>query len=680
MSPQAQTRWTKAAVGVLLAAITWIVFGQTRHFDFVNYDDDLYAYNNFIIGKGLTWPGIKWAFTYSHAGNWHPLTTISHMADRQFHGLNAGGHHLTNVLLQASLAMLLFLVLCEMTGGLGRSNIWRSAFVAALFAIHPQRVESVAWISERKDLLSGLFFILTLAAYLSYARRPALGRYLTMSILFVCGLLSKSMLVTLPFVLLLLDYWPLGRFAQFSARKTTKSNGSSWDQKLGPAKLFIEKIPLLLFSAVMCVVNILIQVERSGLSEPLSFHWRIGNALVSYATYIWQMAWPAGLAPFYPHPGNQLPIWKIAAASIFILIITIVVIVRRRKNPYLLTGWFWYLGMPVPVIGIVQVGAQGWADRYTYLPHIGLYIAITWLVADLSIRLPYRRELGVVTAGLVLGICLWVARRQTSFWRNSDSLWQRTLAVTQGNYVAHDNLGLLAAQRGQFNDALAHYQTAWEMRLPSRVFPHDWLLASFRANAAGALQHMGRFDEAISYCRESLELHPKCGQALCNWADALVGKRQFAEAIPLYRKALEIYRGDPETELSLAGALLHEGMDEEAVPHFETALEFAPKSLRALNNLAWLYATNMNPSIRNGPKAVALATRAVEIAGRNPFYLHKLAAAYAEQRDFAKALAVAELALKLATDEGNTALAHELQRNIDIYRTNSPLRDTRRPK
>jgi tetratricopeptide (TPR) repeat protein len=676
MASQAQPRWTITAVCVLLVAITWIVFGQARRFEFVNYDDDLYVYDNVIVSQGVTWPGVKWAFTSSHARNWHPLTTISHMVDCQLYGRNAGGHHVTNVLLHALNAILLFLVLRNMTG-----STWRSAFVAALFAIHPQHVESVAWISERKDVLSGLFFILTLAAYVRYARHPSTLRYVTMSFLFVCGLMSKPMLVTLPFVLLLLDYWPLGRFAQSTAKKKTVPRASWWDRQSVARKLFIEKIPLLLFSAATCVVTYLIQIHFGALSDPLPLQWRIGSAVVSYATYIWQMLWPAALSPLYPHPEEQLPFWKIAAALIVVLALTVVAIMRRRKNPYLFTAWFWYLGMLVPVIGIVQVGTQGWADRYTYLPLIGLYVGVTWFAVDLTTRFRYRREIGVAMAALVLGFCLWVARQQTSFWKNSESLWTRALAVTTGNHVAHNSLGVLAGQRGRLDDALAHYQAALEIRARSRTFRHDFLLAVYHTNVAGVLRRKSQPDEAIRQAREALELQPNYGQALRTWADALVDKGQFGEAIPIYRQVAEIYRASPEIELSLAGALLHEGMDEEALRHFERALEFDAKSLTALNNLAWLYATNTNPSIRNGSRAVTLAARAVEISGgKNPFYLHKLAAAYAERQDFPNALAVADVAQKLATEEGNTALARELQRNIDIYRTNSPLRDNRRPR
>jgi tetratricopeptide (TPR) repeat protein len=676
MPSKTQSRCTIAGIIIVLLAIVWVVFAQIRHYDFVNFDDDLYVYNNTIVKHGLTLPGAKWAFTDSHARNWHPLTTISHMIDCQLYGLNAGRHHLTNVGLHSAGVVLLFLVLLQITNA-----IWRSALVAALFAIHPQHVESVAWIAERKDVLSGVFFMLTLIAYVHYARRPSVMRYVAMSILFICGLISKIMLVTLPFILLLLDYWPLGRFAQPMSKESKAPSQHWWDRQSPARRLFIEKTPLLAFSAAAGVVTFLIQVYAGTLSDPLPLPWRIGNALVSYITYIWQMIWPAGLAALYPHPENQLPFWKVTFALVALLAVTAVAILRRRKNPYLFVGWFWYLVMLIPVIGIIQVGAQGWADRYTYLPHIGLYIAVIWLGADLISRVPYRRPIAIAIAVLVLGAYISIARLQASYWKGSESLWTRALDVTAGNHLAHNNLGTVFNDRGQLDQALQHYEAALESRARYRTFRHDFWLALYHANIASVLRQKGKLDEAIMHCREALELQPNYGIALSNLADALSAKGQIDDAIALYRKALEIYRGDPETETNLAMALLKKGMDEEAIQHLEAALRFDPRFLTALNNLAWLHATSGNPSIRNGTKAVMLAEQAVRLSGgKNPLYLHKLAAAYAEAGDFSKALAVGDSALKLATEEGNSALARELQRNIDIYRTNSPLRDARRPR
>jgi len=347
---------TSLLVCLGLVAVTWAVFGQTLAHDFVNFDDHIYVYENPLVVKGLSTEGIVGAFTHTHALNWHPLTTLSHMLDCQLYGLNAGGHHLTNVILHTISVLLLFLVLSQMTGGL-----WRSAFVAALFAIHPLHVESVAWVAERKDVLSGVFFMLTLAAYSHYARAPSRSRYLLVALLFACGLMSKPMLVTLPFVLLLLDYWPLDKF---------KDENSEVGSRL--RRLVMEKIPFLALSTCSCLVTLFTQRQGPHAIDQLPFLWRLNNAFVSYLTYIWQMLWPVRLAVFYPHPNNRLPLVEVTVAIAFLIGVSLLVIRLRQSKPYLVTGWFWYLGMLVPVIGLIQVGEQAHADRYTYLPQIGL--------------------------------------------------------------------------------------------------------------------------------------------------------------------------------------------------------------------------------------------------------------------------------------------------------------------
>ena len=350
------SRWKLVAVCVGLAVVTWFVFAQTLRYDFVNYDDPQYVYQNTRITSGISFDNVGWAFSHIHSENWHPLTTITHMLDCQLSGLKAGWHHLTNVLLHGLAAVLLFLALRCMT-----STLWRSAFVAAVFAVHPLHVESVAWIAERKDVLSAVFFMLTLLAYFHYTRAPSTGRYLAVAAVVALGLMSKPMLVTLPFVLLLLDYWPLRRID---------------DPRQGTARqvvhLAIEKIPLIALSAVSSVVTFLAQRGAIGWTEQLAISARINNAIVSYVIYIRQMFWPTNLAVFYPHPEHRLPIWEIGVALTILVAITVAAFFLRRKAPYLVTGWLWYLGMLVPVIGLVQVGWQGHADRYTYLPQIGL--------------------------------------------------------------------------------------------------------------------------------------------------------------------------------------------------------------------------------------------------------------------------------------------------------------------
>ncbi len=371
---------------------------------FVDYDDNRYVYENALVARGLTLNGIAQAFTYGSYDNWDPLTAISHMLDCQFYGLNPGGHHLTNILLHTATVILLFLVLRRMTGFL-----WRSAFVAAVFAIHPLRVESVAWVAERKDVLSGLFFMLTLWAYVRYVEEFKVQSskfkvFFGLSLLaFVLGLMSKPMLVTLPFVLLLLDYWPLNRFN----RPALAADGAGPVDRPGhfsvPLRLIIEKIPLLALSIPLCVATVLVEKTGIGSVETFPLHLRIGNALISYVTYLCQMFYPVGLAALYPYPAHGLPVWEIITAILVLASISAGVFFWRRKHPYFVVGWLWYLGMLVPVIGLIQVGLQAQADRHTYLPQIGLYLVLTWAAADCA------------PAGVTAGWC-WAAFRQ-SFWR-----------------------------------------------------------------------------------------------------------------------------------------------------------------------------------------------------------------------------------------------------------------------
>jgi hypothetical protein len=407
-------RWTVPVVGLVLAAMTWLVFGQTLGHEFVSYDDEIYVADNPAALGGLSLKGIVWAFTHNVNDNWTPLTVISHMLDCQLYGTQAGWHHLTSILLHMASVIVLFLVLKEMT-----SALWRSAFVAAVFAVHPLHVESVAWIAERRDVLSGLFFMLTLGAYAGYVRHPwSLGRYLMVVLMLALGLMSKPMVVTLPFVLLLLDYWPLKRFTQPGDR-------------LVPWRLIAEKVPLLALSGAACVATLFAQKEAIQ-SLPLSL--RISNALVSYVAYLGQMIYPAGLAVYYPYPENGLPLWKIVAAFVLLLVISAGALAARRKQPWFLFGWLWYLGMLVPAIGLIQSGLRAQADRYTYLPQIGLYIVLAWAAKDLTVSWRYGRQVPGVAATIVLAALMVGASIQTSYWRNSESLWTHTLACTSGNY------------------------------------------------------------------------------------------------------------------------------------------------------------------------------------------------------------------------------------------------------
>jgi protein O-mannosyl-transferase len=645
-------------VGVFLVLLVVAVFGQTARFGFVNYDDDAYVCDNLVVKKGLTLKGAAWALTYGEIGHWHPLTWLTHMADCQAYGLWAGGHHLTNVALHAVTSVLLFLILRSMTG-----KLWRSAFVAAVFAIHPLRVESVAWIAERKDVLSGMFFMLALWAYVGYVRQPSRGRYVAMALLYGLGLLSKNMLVTLPFVLLLLDWWPLGRMKPAKAEDGKAEAGNPEVPIWGLVK---EKIPLLLLSVGSWVATALAPEKVEALYR-VPFLERVGNALVSYVIYLRQTVFPAGLAASYPNAPNGQPIWKVSLAFVVLAGVSAGVVTCRKKRPFLLMGWLWYLGMLVPAIGIVQISYYAHADRYTYLPGIGLAIAVTWAVADWSVGWKHQRVvLGGLMAALA-GVLIVCGHIQTSYWKNSESLWIRALACAPANCVAHNNLGNALVKDSKLDDAIEQYHKAIENN-PAYDMAHY--------NLGDALVMKGDMEEAIAQYRKALEINPFYEDAHYNLGNALALKGDLEEAIAQYRKALEFGPGSAETHNNLGKALALKGDLEEAIVQYQKALAIQPNFTTALNNLAWLLATASDASLRNGAKAVALAEQVKQLTGGgNPMVLHTLAAAYAETGHYSEAAETARRALQLADAQGGTALAGTLQREIKLYEAGTPVRD-----
>jgi len=543
--------WPVAAVCLVLAAITFAVFGQTLTHEFINLDDEGYVYDNQMVAQGLTLKGIVRAFTGFHADNWHPLTWLSHMLDCQFYALNPAGHHFTNVLLHTVAVILLFLILRQMTGAL-----WRSAFVAAVFAIHPLRVESVAWVSERKDILSGLFFMLTIGAYVRYARRPwSLARYGLVVLLFAMGLMCKPMLVTLPLVLLLLDYWPLQRVEH------RKLSG-----------LVMEKLPLLALSAASCVVTLLAQHKVIKSAESFSLPLRFGNALVTCMVYLREMVWPAGLALFYPYPQNGLPAWEEALAGTLLAGLSAVALWQRRTRPWLLIGWVWYLVMLLPVVGIIQVGQQAHADRYTYLPQIGLYVAVTWLVAEWRIS---RMALGGLMAGVlaVLMVCAW---KQATYWKSSETLWTHTLACTTGNDLAHFNLGILLLQKGSADEGIDHLQKALQIR-PDYAEVHNDL--------GIILLQKGSVDEATAHFQKALQIRPDYAEAHSNFGILLLQTGRADEAIDHFQTALQIRPDYAEACNNLGHALLQKGRVDEAIACCQKALAINPGYSAARSNL-----------------------------------------------------------------------------------------------
>jgi tetratricopeptide (TPR) repeat protein len=653
-------RWRVLGVCIFLAAIIWVVFGQTLGHGFVNYDDDLYVYENPAVTRGLNLKGVEWAFNHTVAANWHPLTMMSHMLDCQLYGLSPGGHHLTNILGHTATTILLFLVLRRMTGFL-----WRSALVAAVFAIHPLRVESVAWVAERKDVLSGLFFMLTLWAYGRYVQRqsrvesrgsnapaaPALGPrlwtldYCLVLLFFALGLMCKPMLVTLPLVLLLLDYWPLNRFAPLAPAPAVTGKGGALKNHSVRWRLILEKIPLLALTGAACVVTM---VTQKDIIVPAPLALRIGNAVVSCVVYLRQMVYPAGLAVLYPYPRNSLSGWEITLAVVLLVAISAGVFLRWRKEPYLLVGWLWYLGMLVPVIGLVQAGAQARADRYTYLPQIGLYLAIIWAVGDMTVSWRYRRQTsGVATFSVIaaLMVCAW---KQTTYWQSNESLWTHTLACTSDNAFACNNLGDALLQKGEVDKAITLLQRALQIN-PDCAYAHNGL--------GNALLQKGEVDEAIAQYQKELQIYPDGAYAHNNLGNVLLQKGEVDEAIAQYQKALQINPDNAEVHNHLVKILFQRGNVDEAIAHCQRALQIDPDNAEAHNNLG-------NVLLQKGDVDGALAQyqKALQIKPDSVEAHSNLGNALLQKGELDEAIAQYQEALRLSPD--NAAVRNNLDRAL----------------
>ena len=712
---QPHNRWLSFAICLLLALAVWAVFGQTLHHEFVNFDDDVYVYANPAITGGLSLHGIVRAFTHNNGpSEWLPLTAISRMLDWQLYGANAGGHHLTNVLLHAATSILLFLVLRNMTGAL-----WRSAFVAAVFAIHPLRVESVAWVTERKDVLSGLFFMLTLLCYAkavtggplsqrfsaagkgpvtstAAARSPVVSRvpchrsrfYWLALLLFSLGLLSKGTLVTLPFVLLLLDYWPLQRMsrgAPFSGLDV---------RRIG--HLVLEKIPFLLLSAAAGVATVLSQTEAISIAHGLTFPGRVGNALVAYAVYLGQMLYPAGLAALYPRPANGWSVWQVGLSVLVLLGISAGVMAGWRKYPYLPVGWLWYLGMLVPVIGFVQVGEQARADRYTYLPQIGLYILVAWGVAELCGAWRWRRAvLGSAAVAMLAGL-LAAAYVQTGYWKDSITLWTHTLACASESDLAHNDLGLALADQGKLTEAIQQYERALQLN-------PDYIEAE--NNLGLALATQGKLAEAIQHYERALQVKPDDIAAHYNLGNALAAQGKPAEAIQQYEQAIQLNPDYIEAQNNLGLALAAQGKLDEAIRHFERVLQLNPDDVTAHCNLGNALAAQgkLDEAIQHCERALQLKPdnvaahctlgnalvaqgklaeaiqhfeRALQLKPDNLAAQYNLGIALAAQGKLEEATPHFQQALALATAQGNTALAESICARLQSYQATLPQSQT----
>jgi Flp pilus assembly protein TadD len=672
---------------------------------------------------------VAWAFTTARTGNWHPVTWISHMLDCQLYGLKPAAHHLTNLLFHAANVLLLFALL-----RLGTGAVWRSALVAALFAWHPMHVESVAWVAERKDVLSTFFGLLTLGAYGLYVRQARAERrkrellYALALLLYALSLMSKPMLVTLPFVLLLLDYWPLGRREEGRGERGG-GGGMGWP------KLLLEKVPFFALALACSVATLVLQHADGALlsGSALPVRARVANASVSYLRYVGKLFWPAHLAVLYPLPASW-PAVLAAAGVLFILGIPAVVLLNVRNRPYLPVGWLWFIGTLVPVIGLVQAGSQAMADRYSYLPYVGLFVIIAWGLGDIAARLPRVKPALVAIASGGLVACICCARQQLRYWQDSLTLFDHTVSVTSDNPIALCDLAVDLMDRGRFEEGIERAQQALALQ-PDMP----------RAEAALGYGFSGELKsaDAIEHYRRALQLDSLQPETLNNLAFALATdpdgqNRNGAEAVrlaqqacaltgngnPIYlgtlaaayaetglfseaeaanaqaralalatgkndeaeefRKRQDLYQmnrpfhldRDAAAQACLAGEqLARQGNVAGAIESYRRALQLSPSLAQALNNLAWLLATTDDARIRNGDEAVRLAQRACELAGgRTPQFEGTLAAAYAEAGRFDDAIAAANKAIELATAQGNATIADANRSFLELYRARQPVR------
>ena len=567
LEPEAtgEYRWW---IALALVAYTFANFAAAGRFEFVRFDDPDYVTQNPQVLAGLSWHGVQWAIVTGHAANWHPLTWLSHMLDVQLFGLNAGSHHLMNVGFHVLNTLLLFAVLYRATRAVGRS-----AFVAALFAVHPLHVESVAWVSERKDVLSTCMWMLTLLAYLSFVRRASARRYAAVLLCFALGLMAKPMVVTLPFVLLLLDVWPLRRIALWPERGGLLAPAD----RSTAMHLMLEKLPMVFLAVVSSVITV--AVQRSGgavgalSAYPLGL--RIENAVINCVAYIGRMVWPARLAAFYPYR-ESVSIWAVVGSALLLVLITAASVRLARRRPYVLVGWLWYIGTLMPVIGIVQVGMQSMADRYSYIPLIGLFIIIAWGGAEVLQVMPQQRVVAPITAGIVLIACSARTHAQLETWRNSLALWQHAVDVTSNNAYAQYNLGVVLVQLGRVDDGIARFREAL------RVDPN---YADVHIDLANALNQRGQADEAIGEFATVVRLRPDYADARVAYGSLLRTHGRNAEAMTQLREALRLNPELASAHDELGNALTNDGKLADAITEYSAAVRLDPKFAEGHNNL-----------------------------------------------------------------------------------------------
>lgn len=684
-------------VAVVLAVVTAGVYARILTADFVDYDDFLYVVRNDTVQQGLTWGNLRWAMVTPVAGNWHPLTMISHMLDCQLFGLNAAGHHATNLLLHVANTVLLFWVLTRMTG-----QLWPAALVAALFAWHPLHVESVAWVAERKDVLSTLFWFLTLAAYWHYARRPAWWRYLLVAGLLTMGLMSKPMLVTVPALLLLLDFWPLRRFAGWTRhaaadQRWPDAGQAQADQVRMPGRsaawLIAEKLPLLGIAVVFSLITLRVQ-RIAGAVQPLDANplaRRIANAMISYTDYIGQTLWPAALAPFYPHPMGRLSLAKAIVSGLALVLITVVVIARAGRRGFLAVGWLWFLGTLVPVIGIVQAGGQARADRYTYVPLVGLFIVAAWGAVWWAGDDRRRRVAASLLAAGCLVALLPITWRQVGYWHDTVTLFRHANDVTKDNYVADYGVGTGLVGRfdrqeeetGQgdpelLRQAIESFEHAVALRPKYDTAEYAW---------GGVLKRLERYDEAATHFQACLKIGLEDEDVHTHLGECYDKLGQLDQAQQQYERALDISLDAYAARHRLIDVLLRKGLVEQAIKVCRAGLQHQPNDPRVADRLARIYATSSDSRWRDARQAVVWAEKACRLTqSRNPQMLDTLGTAYAAAGRFAEAIEAARRAmdriieLRARYQEGEKRetldrMAREIDARIDLYRRGRPARE-----
>ncbi|HZT81044.1 MAG TPA: tetratricopeptide repeat protein [Gemmataceae bacterium] len=722
-----------------LAAGTAGAFAPVLRCGFVNYDDPLYVTDNRPVQQGLSAANVAWAFRTTHATNWHPLTWLSLMLDRHLdaagrHPLAAPAaaldrslppvlgnllgppgetaaqarcYHLTNLAFHTAAALLLFLALRRLTGA-----VWCSALVAPLFAVHPLRVESVAWVAERKDVLSAFFWMLTLWLYAGYAARPSWWRYLLVVLAFALGLLAKPMLVTLPCVLLLLDWWPLRRLQAPSPPTPRPQSGGEGSQPLPRsggegisrrawAGVLLEKLPLFALAAASCVVTYYAQEKGGavGTLERYSPGARVANAAVAYVGYVGKAVWPSSLAVFYPHRQALPPGWQWAGAGLVLAGVSALAVGQARRRPYLLVGWLWYLGTLVPVIGLVQVGEQAMADRYTYVPLVGLSVAAAWGLGDFLARRPQWRGIVLVGAAALLAACVALTWRQALTWRDSVTLWEQAVAATSNNCTAHYNLGCHYLSRGQLDEAAGEFERALAIRprhagartnlglVCQRRGQLDAAIAHYRRvltdwpeyamahhNLGAAYEERGRLDEAAHHLAEAARLSDDPWGPRSSLGRVLLLRGQTAEAADHLRRAVALRPDYAPSRFYLAFTLYELGQADEAEAEYREAKRLQPDWPEAARRRAWRLATDPNAGAAHANRAVLLARAASWHGDPEPAELDVLAAAYAAAGRFDDARAAACRALRVASAAGDNHLARAIKERLHLYQSGRPYR------